>query len=361
MSAIEINSIVDISKLAWRRRAFIVKTVLVFLVLGVFQIVSTPVQYKSRIILMPQASSAGTQGLAGLGQIAGLAGLNLNYDESGGGISPDLFPEILNSQSFFLEFMGRRFPGNNGEPVEIKDLFSEFDSRPLVIRLIFGLLNMPSTIKGLFSDHDGQKLNTTLDQNGILRLTKEENRIVNKLKNVFEIEVKAINGLIVISSEMPDPVLAAESVQFAKNYLTDYIKDYKTGKDKKNLDFLNGQLANAKEEYIRSQEKLAKLRDRNQNLISVLARNEEERLQSEYDLAFSVYQNLSQQVVQAKITLEKNSPIFTILEPAQVPLGKDSPKSSLIVFVSIFLGIMTAMAYLLFDLLVLTSGKGSGL
>jgi uncharacterized protein involved in exopolysaccharide biosynthesis len=69
-----------------------------------------------------------------------------------------------------------------------------------------------------------------------------------------------------------------------------------------------------------------------------LARTEEERLQSDYQLAFEVYSQLAQQQEQAQIKVKEDTPVFSILKPVVVPVEKSAPNRPMILFIWIFLG-----------------------
>ena len=61
----------------------------------------------------------------------------------------------------------------------------------------------------------------------------------------------------------------------------------------------------------------------------------------------SVFQELAGQVEQAKIQVNKDTPIFTIIEPVSVPLERTKPKRILIVVIWTFLGGVLAVGWAL--------------
>lgn len=63
-----------------------------------------------------------------------------------------------------------------------------------------------------------------------------------------------------------------------------------------------------------------------------------QRLSDEYDMSSTVFKGLAQQLEQAKIAVNEQTPAFTILEPAKVPIEKSAPKKKIILVVSVFLG-----------------------
>jgi uncharacterized protein involved in exopolysaccharide biosynthesis len=61
----------------------------------------------------------------------------------------------------------------------------------------------------------------------------------------------------------------------------------------------------------------------------------------------SVFQELAGQVEQAKIQVNKDTPIFTIIEPVSVPLERSKPKRTMMVIVWTFLGIVFSVGWVL--------------
>jgi uncharacterized protein involved in exopolysaccharide biosynthesis len=54
---------------------------------------------------------------------------------------------------------------------------------------------------------------------------------------------------------------------------------------------------------------------------------------------------------QAAIQLKKETPIFTVLEKAAIPLGPSKPNKPLILVFSIFLGLFVGVLYNLYKIL----------
>ena len=61
----------------------------------------------------------------------------------------------------------------------------------------------------------------------------------------------------------------------------------------------------------------------------------------------SVFQELAGQVEQAKIQVNKDTPIFTIIEPVSVPLERSKPKRSMMVIIWTFLGGVFSVGWVL--------------
>ncbi len=69
-----------------------------------------------------------------------------------------------------------------------------------------------------------------------------------------------------------------------------------------------------------------------------MAKTEEERLTSQYNLIYAVYSDLAKQLEQAKIQVKQDTPVFTIIEPVSVPTKKSKPNRPMILIIWLFLG-----------------------
>jgi LPS O-antigen subunit length determinant protein (WzzB/FepE family) len=102
-----------------------------------------------------------------------------------------------------------------------------------------------------------------------------------------------------------------------------------------------------KADFEEKQRVLALWQDSHRDISSAVARTEEDRLQNEYNLAFSLYSELASQREQARIQVKEDTPVFTILEPVVVPLERTSPKRVQIMIMSLFMGLMLGAAVVL--------------
>lgn len=64
-------------------------------------------------------------------------------------------------------------------------------------------------------------------------------------------------------------------------------------------------------------------------------------------LTFNVYNTLAQKQVQDKLRVQEQTPVYTIIEPASVPLKTSAPKKVLILIGCIFLDLIAISGYVL--------------
>ena len=138
-------------------------------------------------------------------------------------------------------------------------------------------------------------------------------------------------------------ILANKMIFLLKNYVT----DYRTQKAKQDYDFIKGQYEQAKARFQKAQDTLAKFQDQNLNLATAQAQTRLKSLQDEYNLAYNVYTGLAQQMEQARIQVQQNTPVFKILEPATVPIKKSSPKRVIILILSVMFGVFVGIWFVI--------------
>ena len=105
-----------------------------------------------------------------------------------------------------------------------------------------------------------------------------------------------------------------------------YITEFKIEKVRSNLEFVEKSYDEAKVNFENKQSELAQYRDANKNISSAMARTQEEKLTSEYNLLLGIYTEIAKQKEQAKIAVTETTPILTIIQPVIIPTEKSGPK-----------------------------------
>ena len=124
---------------------------------------------------------------------------------------------------------------------------------------------------------------------------------------------------------MPEPVLSAQVCKLVLEKLIEYVSTYKTAKQRDNLIFLEQRKEEAESKYRQAQMNVTGFKDNSLGLIFQSVQTKETVLQNDMNLAFTVYNQLAGQLEQAKIDLKKESPIFSALNPIEVPSTKSEP------------------------------------
>ena len=101
-------------------------------------------------------------------------------------------------------------------------------------------------------------------------------------------------------------------------------------------------------DYEKAQQEYADFADSNQNIIRQSAMVEQERLQNEMNLTYQVYTQVAQQLQMAKAKVQEITPVYTVVQPATVPLKAAKPSKMLILIGFVFLAGVGCSCWILF-------------
>lgn len=327
----------------WASRKFILKIVGIFFIIGIIVAFGSPREYRSEMTLLVETNNTGGVMSGLLQQFGGLAGINLDAANHEEALTPQLYPDIIKSTPFLLELMNHKvFENKNNRLITIEEYISDY-TRPTILEIIKkNTIGLPGKIKKLLIKNRNEKLQSD-KLNGTLRLTQKQFDVGRSLEQRIIAKEGKYPETLHISVIMQDPVLAAQMNDSVVKSLTRYIIDYRTQKAKNDYEFILERYEEAKSKYLLEQRQLADFRDQNRNIILSSKSSEEDRLQAEYNIAFNLFNALSQQLEQAKIKVQEKTPVFKVLDPAKVPLTSFNSRVvtiALIMFLGIVIGII---------------------
>lgn len=327
--------LVELAKVIWSRRAFILKVTLVFILLGLIVAFTSKVEYAASCKLLPEGHQSMNGNLGGLSGLAGLAGFNVTGLNTNGILSPEIYPEIVNSIPFIDKLINTPIYFEKEDTTLSSFVyFKEVDDLTLFGYISGYTIGLPNKFKKLFIDSE----ETELENYDLIRYSKEDWELIEMYRERLSISVDSDAGTIKITAEMPDPIAAAKVTEVLVQELTRRVINYKIEKSQKELDFINERFQEATREYESIQQRVARFADSNRNITNSIFQTEYERLQNELNVSFEVYKGLAVQLEQAKIKVKENTPIFTVLEPVKVPVDKSSPRRLLILVLTGLVG-----------------------
>ena len=325
----------------WQSRKLIVKTILVFLTLGILISLLSPVKYSASTVFVPQLGSE-VKAPSGLSSLASLAGINLSSSGQGGGdISPLLYPNLSSNIPFKLTLLSAPITEDTRDTLDVQ---SYLLSQKSGINILGTIKKYTIGLPGLLLSGDTP---TSSSQNGLISLTEEQEELVETLSEKYTVSVNEKEGYVAVSALDKNPVVAAKLVRIITANLQDEIIQKRLEKVQNNLDFTQNQYNQKKLEFEKIQDRLARFKDRNQNISNSLFLNELERIQAEYSIALNVVTELATQVESAKLQVNKDTPIFSVIEPVTVPTEREAPNRKLIVLIWVFLGIVLSSGFIL--------------
>lgn len=312
---------------------------------GVIFALLQPNVYTSSTTFIPQLSSDVNkpQG-SSLSGLASLAGINLVGIEGSSEFPPTLYPQVIESVPFRLDILSSLIRTND-KILTLREYLIDEDSNSfnLLGTVKKYTIGLPSLILRFFKSNQKNDYNSSL----IYNITDEDEGLFEKLSSLFSLAINDKEGFITMSFTDQDKKVAAQVVKNAQTLLQDKIIEFKVKSSKELLDFTSNQYNENKKAFEKLQDDRAIFVDNNINISSSLFKNKLSRIESELSIAQNVVQQLASQVEQAKLQVNKDTPVFTTIKPVTVPYKKSAPKRSLIVVFSLMIGFVFSCIYVL--------------
>lgn len=336
--------LIELAQKVWKSRRLIFKSCGYAFIIGLIVAFSIPKEYTTSVTLAPESSSK--SGSGNMGALAAMAGINLSSSSGEDALSPELYPDIVSSTPFLLELFNIKVKDQKGDlNTTLYNYLDKHQRAPwwgVVMSAPFKALGWAVS---LFKDKPAENTTGKLDP---FKLTQDESIIADGLSKRIAVAIDKKTGITTLSVTMQDPLISASLTDTVMFRLQKYITDYRTNKARHDLAFAEKLFREAKTNYTEAQKKYATFVDANQNIILFSYRAEQERLQNEMNLAYNVYNQVAQQVQMAKAKVQEITPVYTVVQPATVPLKPVKPNKVMILVGFIFLAVVGSIGWILF-------------
>ncbi len=299
---------------------------------------SLPNYYKCEVKLSPELSS-NRSNTSSLLSMASAFGVNLGNGAAGMGteaLFPTLYPELMNS----VDFKTSLFPvmihrDKETEMMSYYNYLKDEQKAPWWSEAI------GAVFKGIGSLLGGEKKpeKDTIDP---FRLTKKQARVVKALDKKVVCDVDKKTMMITIDVTDQDPLICATIADTVMNRLQDFITDYRTKKARIDLEYSTKLYEEAKARYDKARQRYAAFADANNDLVLQSVQTQLANLENEMQLQYNIYQQVAAQMQQAEAKVQRETPAFTTIQRATVPVKKAGPgraKMCLVFTFLVFIGV----------------------
>lgn len=323
----------------WVNKKFILKALGVGFVIGLIIAFSIPKEYTTTVILTPESKSTAS---GSMGSLAALAGINMNSVVGEDALaSPELYPSVISSTPFLRGLLDIKVTDSEmGIDTTLYSYMNDYQS----VAWWGYILKAPGLLKGLFSS---EKIDMNDNNSNTRIISEEEQNILNNLTDRLTISSDKKTGVTTIEVMMQSPEISAYLADTVTSYLQSYIIDYRTQKARKDLAYSEKLYEESKADYYKTQAALATYIDGNMNVVSAKYRTTQERLQNEASLAFTIYNQMAQQLQMAKVKVQDTTPVFTVIQPAVEPLFPSKPSKKMVIIGVLFFSIFAASMWII--------------
>lgn len=311
-------------------------------VIAVVYTLSLPNYYKCTVKLSPELNS--TRSRSSLSSLASTFGLNISgaMANSTEALFPTLYPDLMNSVAFHTTLFPIKIHRDKDDT-----MMTYYDYLANEQKTTWWSEAIGATTKAFFGLFTKEKKKETKSVDPF-RLTKKQTAIVNSMKKRIICDVDKKTMVITIDVVDQDPLIAATMADSVQQRLQDFITEYRTKKARNDLEFSKKAYAEAKVRYEQARRRYASFSDANQRVFFESLRSEQNKLNQELQIQSQVYMQASAQLQQAELDVQKDTPAFTELEPATVPVRKAGPARAKMCLIFMFLAFLGTTAFALY-------------
>ena len=337
--------LIELAQKVWAGRKLIFKACGIAVIVALVVAFSIPKEYATSVTLAPEVG--GRSSSSNLGALAAMAGVNLRTSAGEDALSPELYPDIVSSTPFLTSLFDVRVQDGEAEiDTTLYVYLKDYQRAPWWGVITSAPFRAIGWVSSLFKD-EAEEQGGAAELNPF-HLTQEESNIANALSGRIAVDVDKKTGVTTLTVTMQDPLISASLTDTIMHSLQNYITDYRTNKARHDLAYMEKLYKEARQEYMEAQEKYARFADTNLDLNRLIYRAEQERLQNEMNLAFQVYTQVAQQLQMAKAKVQEITPVYTVVQPATVPLSAAKPSKMLILVAFVFLAGVISVGWILF-------------
>jgi tyrosine-protein kinase Etk/Wzc len=169
---------------------------------------------------------------------------------------------------------------------------------------------------------------------------------VRILRDLVDVRANPRTGLIVITAVTRDSVLSASIVDRMLRELNAFNVETRSSRGRATREFVEGRLGEAKREMTQAEVSLASFRGNNLRIGNAPRLElEENRLQREVLVRSELYQLLARQYEMARIEEKRDTPTFSVIDPASPPVRKHGPRTTANALAAMFAAIVLQVAY----------------
>ena len=312
---------------------------LTFLLVALYTI-SLPNYYKCTVKLSPELSTSRSSS-GGLAALASTFGVSLGSNGSSEALFPTLYPELMNSVDFKTSlFHVKVTREEDGQTFTYYDYLMKEQKRPWWAMAKKAVVK---AIKSLFKGEVAEPV-TTIDP---FKLTEAQTAIVEAINSKVVCDVDNSTMVITIDVTDQDPLICATMADSVKTRLQNFITDYRTSKARIDLNYNKKLYKEAKDKYDELRELYTTYADSHRSVTSKTAQTKEADLRNEMQVQQGIYQQVGVRVQQAEMKVQQETPAFTTLQSATVPVKKAGPARAKICLIFLFLAFICTTTWVL--------------
>lgn len=311
--------------------------------IGCAIILPVPRYYICEVKLAPEVSNMLSGG--SLSSIASQFGVDLGSKmlDNTDAIMPDLYPDLMKSVDFETSIFPIRVSTADGTVnTTYYDYLDKHQKaawwQKALTKIMSKFAQKPTISMSKATHSKSGKVNPFF-------LTKRQSEICGIIGNNVKCDVDKKTSVISISVQDQDPYISAVLADSVRNRLQQFITNYRTKKAQNDLNYTLNLQAEAKKRYEQARRAYADYSDANADVMLQKYQSKIEDMENEMQLRYNSYSALTIQLQTARAKLREQTPAFTTLQSATVPMKPAGPKRMIFVGVCMILAWIVVIVY----------------
>lgn len=350
LEVLEEESSIDFGKIfkdLLKHKSLYYKVLPIAFLLAALYSLSLPNYYNCTVKLAPELGASAKAG-GGLAGLASSFGINLGSAQQGAdAINPTLYPDLMNSVDFKTSLFhipvtieGDKDKGEADRTMSYYDYLKDEQKLPWWGSAKKGFMEW---LVSLFKDKEPE-----IKEIDPFRLTKEQTAIAKAIDKNVVCDVDKKTFVITVDVTDQNALICAMMADSVKNRLQKFITDYRTSKSRVDFEYNKKLYTEAKAKYEQARNRYAAYADSHRSLSSQTGQTKLGDLQNEMNMQQQIYQQVVAQLQQAEMKVQEETPAFTTLQSATVPVLKAGPKRAQMCLIFLFLAFLGTTAWILY-------------
>ncbi len=332
-----------IFKTLWKRKMYFIIILPLVFILSCVYIFSKPRFYKTEMKLAPELNNGKSLG-SSLGSLASSFGFDLDKMQGSDAITPLLYPELMDDNGFVYSLWSVPVADKTDtlhttyyEYLEKHQKCAWWEPTTEAIRKFFvkeeeGIVGTGKAGTSHFNPY---------------KLSKKQNDVTDAMKGNIKISFDKKTYVITVEVKDQDPLICKTIADTVAQKLQRFITDYRTSKARIDVTHYQKLSDKAMAEYVAIRDKYVRFADANTDVILESVKAKLEDMENDMQLKYNAYTTIQTQLQMAKAKVQEQTPAFTIIKGADVPIKPAGPKRVIFVLAMMILSTFAVTGWIL--------------
>lgn len=315
----------------WQKRKVFYWVLQITFVASAILIFCVPKEYTCEVVLAPEVQNAGASG--SLQAMASTLGIDMNNMANVDALYPKIYPEIIKSPDFLVTLFDI--------PVATVDssFVGTFEKYLLRSYKIPFWQRWKGKIRAWIVPKEVVPKLAVNSDNGInvFCMNSAQWHVIYLMKDNITCNVDKKTDVITLKITAQDKLTCAIVGDYVGKELQAFVTEYRTRKARVDLRYYEDVMRAAQLEYQQASIDYINFIDSHSGINLEKYRVEAQNLQTEMELKRSAYTSFQKQYLATQARLQENTPVFTVLQSATIPLKASGPKRMLFVLAMLIL------------------------